>query len=360
VKHSIEQLIDSFWSGQLSLAEKQELLKRLSQEHPEWIEQLEAAFHASLENQQAGLPSDDHFNIQFRQLKNAVDAKSVLVQAPVRRISPARWWKIAAIFILLAGAGSWFLLFRNDGPTQTADRISVSVRPDTVEIIRLINTESKPRPVQLSDGSELQLEPGAAISYRSDYGTQTRQLHLDAGIAVFKVAKDKLHPFSVSVNNIRVKALGTEFRINKTNNRQVAVLLTEGSVSVQMDSNASKAPVLLKPGQELIVKGMKHQLQLADAATSLKTENEKPETPKVKNTRVSMLQFDQRPLDEVFNSIAKYYKVNIDFEKEEVKELWFTGSFKQGDSLTIILKTICKLNRLSFRFEENRYIISKK
>jgi transmembrane sensor len=93
------------------------------------------------------------------------------------------------------------------------------------------------RSVLLSDGSRVDLD--ALSSMRVSFSSDERTVELLSGQALFRVAKDAKHPFVVRVDGARLRAVGTEFDVNRTTLGTVLTVL-EGRVAVL----ASAAPAV--------------------------------------------------------------------------------------------------------------------
>lgn len=100
--------------------------------------------------------------------------------------------------------------------------------------------------IQLADGSELTLAPRTRL--RVHLTSRSRDLELEAGEAIFAVAKDRSRPFRVRAGDRTVEATGTAFQIAR-NGEGADVLLLEGGVRVQ--NHVLKTEHRLVPGQRL-------------------------------------------------------------------------------------------------------------
>jgi transmembrane sensor len=85
------------------------------------------------------------------------------------------------------------------------------------------------RNIQLPDGSQLTLNTNTETSIR--YKETERNISLEHGEALFKVAHDPNRPFIVHANNVTIKAIGTAFTV-RIDDARVDVTVTEGTVEV--------------------------------------------------------------------------------------------------------------------------------
>ena len=99
----------------------------------------------------------------------------------------------------------------------------------------VITTErGERRSVTLTDGSVLQIDPDTELHVR--FAKTARDLTLDRGRAVFRVAKDPGRPFSVKAGETTVRAVGTSFGVERSR-AGVRVTVSEGKVAVLSGSN---------------------------------------------------------------------------------------------------------------------------
>lgn len=345
------------------MEERQALLQKLEDNHPEWTQQLEAGFHAS----SVETPHEKHdefFKRQFELLQHSI-AEKTAQPAVIKSMRPAytKWWWAAATIVFSIGIASLFFINDSHRNTSATQQQALSNLADEIKTFKLVNTTANKMQAMLSDGTLLVMHPASELSYTSEYGKNIRAISLVKGKAFFKVAKDKKHPFIVTVSGIEVKALGTTFTIDKSSISNVSVHLSEGRVSViaTAASKINMRDVFLKPGDDLLIDIDKKSIHIDNAATVQKTvkPNISPALP-VKTHNIPQLDFNQQELKQVFAQLMAYYRINIVFKEEDVKDLWFTGTFKTSDSMQIVLGTVCKVNGLVFRHDNGSFIISKK
>ena len=108
------------------------------------------------------------------------------------------------------------------------------------------------RSVPLSDGSSITAAPFTRL--RHDIGDDQRFISLEEGRAFFRVAKDPSRPFYVEAGGVIIRATGTQFGVENTDDR-VTVTMVEGSVIVTPaeDSEVTFEGVPLVEDQQLIV-----------------------------------------------------------------------------------------------------------
>jgi ferric-dicitrate binding protein FerR (iron transport regulator) len=162
---------------------------------------------------------------------------------------------VAAIFCIVFFLGTIFNRYHN----ITSTRQSVSSTTYN-EIKAPLGARSE---IKLSDGTEVMLNAGSSIKYRSDYNTDNRDLVLE-GEAYFKVARNHNLPLVVNAGNINIKATGTEFNVKAYSDEgMIETTLVTGEVEISSKGNDKKDRILvLKPNEKAIYAQQADQLTL--------------------------------------------------------------------------------------------------
>ncbi|RXK81458.1 FecR family protein [Filimonas effusa] len=369
----MDKLIQSFWSGQASDAEKKALLEKISYPETGWEQRLQQAWDHSLETNEEVSASDEWFKNQLETLQHKIaqrnqehsaeEAGNIRTITSTRwPIRPAAWQAVAAIFVLATATLFLFIQRPHNNENKIAVLPAKSSPQHKNSFIEEKNNTRISRKVALPDGSTALLEPGAVISYNNNYGAANRQITLTAGIARFHVAASSKAPFNVIAGTTRTTALGTIFRIDISSSHLLKIKLVEGKVKIDgtsQDHFMAKATYLL-PGQELNINLLQHTAQLILPAPNRKTAvaagNTAPDTLAATGT----FEFAQQPLNKVFRQLEQRFHTPIRFAEKEMSQRWFTGSFEAADPLDMILTSICNMNSLQFRHDNNSIIIFNK
>ncbi len=136
-------------------------------------------------------------------------------EEPKRRSRGAIWAMAASICCAMLVAG--WLVFDSRGEmmgTELAER----------------------RQVMLDDGSVVSLEPETTL--RVKFEERVRHIELERGRALFRVAKDSRRPFLVTTGKTTVRAVGTQFGVERAE-RSVVVTVAEGRVAVGRSAGES-------------------------------------------------------------------------------------------------------------------------
>jgi transmembrane sensor len=70
--------------------------------------------------------------------------------------------------------------------------------------------------------------------------------------------------------------------------------------------------------------------------------------------------FNNQSLSEVFDALAAMYDVRIVYSKEDIKNMYFIGTYEKSDSIERILNEIALLNKLQISKLDNGFKIERK
>jgi transmembrane sensor len=180
--------------------------------------------------------------------------------------------------------------------------------------------------VALQDGSTLRLGPQSQV--RVQLFRNERDVVLQRGEAVFKVAKDPSRPFVVCANRARVRAVGTEFGVEKRSD-SVVVTVAEGRVAVTQDGSAllpflvahSDGPAVpLAAGEQVAVLpvGGPGTIRKVDSSNSLAWSN-------------GRLVFDNEPISFAVERFNQYNRIQLVVLDSRLASRRISGSFDATD-----------------------------
>lgn len=192
--------------------------------------------------------------------------------------------------------------------------------------------------IQLPDGTEVWLNGGSKITYRNDYGANTRTINL-IGEAYFDVKHDARHPFIIYTKNLNIKVLGTAFNVRAYKDEATSeATLIRGSLEVSFP-NRPNEKILLKPKEKVSFITNEYK----------KDSNKKDEDIEPNKTMISLSKIDYSPKEKLIEEIAwrenklifrskafvelaleleRWYNVKIEIENNNIKDKKFTGIFK--------------------------------
>ena len=237
----------------------------------------------------------------------------------------ARWilGRVAAVLLpLLFVAGAvYFYTGNQEQPIgENGERIEYTASNHSVKYIKL------------PDGSQVWLKSGV-LSCPEDLSTE-RNIRLE-GEAFFSVARDESHPFRVETDGLTVTVLGTEFQVNAhTGAPRVEVAVSSGKV--QVDAAGASTPRILEHCDRLT-----YHRESGNIVQDLLEESHLTEIKAVQ------LHFDYVKLEDAFESIARYYGVDIvvngAIPEHEALRVKFDGKDELNDVLFIIRQATMEL-----------------
>ena len=218
-----------------------------------------------------GIPENLHWEVFMKQLPEKREPQKKTLN----------WvYSIAASFVVLVGISSFILSQKTYTSPNSFNQ------------------------VDLSDGSIVQLAPGATLKHQGSFNLINRKLKL-AGEAYFQVKKGS--PFIIDTPNGTVEVIGTAFKIIDSGDFY-KVICTDGKVKV---THREKTYFLTKGlSFSSITKGV-YEIDLNQY------------------TDLSASYYNKVPLDYVVDVVSKLYNINIQISS--LKNNYFTGTVDLKD-----------------------------
>jgi len=211
------------------------------------------------------------------------------------------------------------------------------------------NTLSIPRGgeffLQLADGTKVWLNSETVLRYPVQFDGNERRVEL-TGEAFFEVARNEKKPFLVESGEQVIKVLGTEFNISSYKDEQfIYTTLLKGSVEVFF-RNKPEIKQTLKPNE---------QSKINNAALTIsKSEVDPYQFIAWKEGRFV---FNDQNLGEIMKTLSKWYNVEVVFDREDLRNIRFTGNLQRYSDFGDVLKKISKTNEMKFIVENKKITI---
>ena len=316
----LKEIISRYFRGQLFDSEY-ELLTEELQDKPnrEYFEaaKLEWENHPTLD--ESGKKNLTRLNYQINKKNFSA------FQMPVSRKLWLRVTSVAAILIfgLLSGSILTYVVSKN--------------RSGSEQLI-FETPRGEKSLVKLPDGSEVWLNASSRLVYNS-FSSKRRSVELE-GEAFFKVARNENAPFVVKTNECEVEVLGTTFNVmayDEFGRKEITLL--SGKVNVHVEGSEQ----ILKPGQALILKDHRYHIaEVNSADASSWVENK--------------FNFRDIPLSELMQRLENWYDVDITLENNTGKDVNFTGTFKNEETIWQVLDAIKVYTPISYKKTDLRQI----
>jgi ferric-dicitrate binding protein FerR (iron transport regulator) len=210
------------------------------------------------------------------------------------------------------------------------------------------NTVNVPRGTNfklvLSDSTVVTLNAESSITYPLQFADNIREVRI-TGEAYFQVKKNKSKAFVVESNGTKVKVLGTEFNVDayKTN-EGVFTTLVEGSVAV---SNEFGKSVIIKPNEQ------------ATTSNNANIQVREVDVNRIIAWRKGMLDFEDEPLGDIMEGLARWYDFKVFYELEELKHYEFTGAISQYEDVNELLRLFEMTKSVQFYIKGDVLLVKK-
>lgn len=242
------------------------------------------------------------------------------------------FWAAAVMVMGAATAISLFLL--NQNPKENDNPPISYIEKETQPGQKLT--------VQLPDGTLIKLNSGSTICYPEVFSDNLRKVKL-TGEAYFEVTKDPNRPFVVEAGDITTKVLGTKFNVNGYNPGKVEVALVEGLVEVSTEVAGKTEKKQISPGEKVSWENNRFAVDRLNLSTDT-------------GWKDNILSFHKSSIDEVKNTLERWYGVTIAIENAAQIPQSFNGQF-QNESLANVLESIGFAMNFGYRIDSRNVYI---
>lgn len=219
---------------------------------------------------------------------------------------------------------------------------------------RYVGDRHAVRVVALKDGSTLTLDASAVVEVK--YTDAERQLRLTGGRALFAVAKDAKRPFVVLIDDRAVKAVGTEFSIDRGADR-TTVDLVEGRLQAFDKTNSRSAFDDLRSSQAIPDSTFAAGQRITWMRGSGKGVVTEASMKAARAWSAGQLVFEDTALRDAVAVMNRYSDQQIRLGPDVDAAQPISGIFKAGDSRTF-LDGVKAVRGLSYSQDSDGYILS--
>lgn len=273
-----------------------------------------------------------------------------------------KWGGIAAMFVIVAGVGVWFL---NNAQQRSDDMIikrgePVMQNPSSVlkrtshnyAEVRMEDdkcTISVPMGAEytekLPDGTSVVMNAGTVLHYKGGVDSNEgdkREVEL-MGEAYFAVAHNVQQPFVVTTPVGEIEVLGTRFNV-QADKEMTTVTLEEGSVRLHF----SDRDFTMKPGEQARMHsdGMFEMRQVNAANyTSWST---------------GTYEFSDATLEEIVRQLSLWYDVNITIADKALRNTRYTGVILRNETLETSISVLTTISDLDFQVKGKDIVVTSR
>jgi ferric-dicitrate binding protein FerR (iron transport regulator) len=248
-----------------------------------------------------------------------------------RAINWQRWFSYAAVF---AGAVILNTIFMYSYLSKDSDKAEV--------FATITSPRGQITSMTLFDGTTVWLNSGSSLKYSNQFGEKQREVTLD-GEALFEVKKDTRKSFVVNMDGSTIEVHGTVFNAKNYHTEKEVVLL-EGKIEFR---NHGKA-VDMSPNDRVVVNKNTEEVKVDQVNGT-----------DYKSWIGGKINFDNETLENLALRLERWYDIEFEFEKSNIKAYKFSGVINKDKSLDYTLRIIQLTNKVKFRKEADKIFITE-
>jgi ferric-dicitrate binding protein FerR (iron transport regulator) len=238
-------------------------------------------------------------------------------KATVRRLSWLRRAAIWGIPLVMLGAAAYFYV-------QATHRAKLY---SEVVFMHKFTAYGERSMIVLPDSSKVWLNGGSSLIYPSRFVSAERNVCL-TGEAYFEVRKDHRRPFTVDVNQMKLKVLGTTFNVfSYPDNPQIVATLETGKIQINVANR--KKPYILSPNDQLVLDSQTGEVELRNVKAS-----------DFSVWRVPSLYFEETKLIYALQQIERTYNVKIHVQNSQYNNQTIRAHFNADEKIEGIMAVI--------------------
>ncbi len=216
---------------------------------------------------------------------------------------------------------------------------------NTNELVELHCPEGTRTKFTLPDGSSGWLAGGSSIAYNMDFN-QARHVSVN-GEAFFDIKRDPKNEFTVKMDDITVRVLGTQFNVLNYNDDPISEVVVLSGL-VQVSGNEKQFKKELNRNKKLQFQSEKGKITLSEVDANSYTAWKK-----------GRLVFNNENLEEVCRKIERYYNVEVELDSEGLKNQLFRADIKIG-RLDELLKYMSLALPIKYELTNQKNDVTKK
>ena len=232
----------------------------------------------------------------------------------------------AAAMIALVFGYNYF-----SGIGESADKIS-----------RVETGSGETMTINLADGTEIILNDNSSIEYPHGF-TRTDRIVKLSGEALFKVSKNKHHPFIVETAQIRTRVLGTVFDVKAYPGMEASVALVEGKVEVKNMSSGKVTNII--PGQQ-------YRMNMTGGA-----DIKKVNTDETTAWSDGVFYYDNKRLEDIMYALGRWYNRKVVFKDSALKDIRLNFAAERKGSIQETVELLNSLGKVKVTLDNEKIVI---
>lgn len=199
----------------------------------------------------------------------------------------------------------------------------------------------------LPDGSSITLNGNTTLAFvKNEFNGKEREIWLEDGEAFFDVAKNPHKRFIIHTQDADVVVKGTSFSVTAYSKlRKSSVAVRTGRVEVTTNNNKMYT---LVPSQSVVIDKKKGAHSLSEVNTST-----------IATWREGNLTLNHSDADELILRMEQHFDIEIQVEKDALKDINFSASFEKETSLNNALDIISDIYGVRYTIKNNTVTLYK-
>lgn len=204
------------------------------------------------------------------------------------------------------------------------------------------NTLSTPRGgqymINLPDGSKVWLNAESSLSFPNTFNPNERKVILN-GEAYFDIATNIKSPFIVTVDDMQIEVLGTEFNVNAySDSPNISTTLVEGTVKVSQGVQN----IVLQPNQQSIWNKESKKLSVKHIDTKLASA-----------WKNGYFIFENTNIKTIMSQLSRWYDIEVEYLGDTSKKE-YTGSILKRSNIQEVLNMLELTGTINFKIKGRR------
>jgi transmembrane sensor len=271
-------------------------------------------------------------------------------------VSMWRFAKVAAVVCFFLLSALW-LIYHRSGTVQKGNQV--------------VAQNGAVKKIILSDGTTIWLNAGSTIKYDAGFGKTNRSIYLE-GEAFFDIGHNnsKHLPFLVNTKKYTIRDIGTKFNLKAYPNDpffETTVVKGEVAVESNADNGTHEANrIYVKPSQVLKIFYRPEKADSKELISMSNTYNE-VQVSQVDSAKIDvydgwkddLLVFDGNTLGDIAHVLERRYNVTINIDSQELKDIRYSGCFKNVPDIDKVLHLIKQNTPISYTIDGQKITITK-
>ena len=244
-----------------------------------------------------------------------------------------KYLSIAASFLIICATALYF--YRSNRSEKIFSSTEINVPKGAM------------RKIILPDGTKVTINAGSSLKFESDFGKRNRTVYLN-GEAYFDISKNEI-PFIVNTHSYTIRDIGTIFNVKAyPDDLSFETMVIEGEVQVEgkLSIDSDKSQMISVKQQQVLklnyAKSVKHVIQPdKDFSEIIEVKVQKISPTQVEvytGWTEDLLVFEGITFQEITRIMERRYDVEITMDNSDLRNLKYTGSFKNIDDIEKALK----------------------